>query len=159
SAISRPPSTRIRLRRGTVRSSACQVAMIPSTLMSCDRDKDSGAPARFAAALVTVRWRGDTFAVRRVGDGECAYVGAAPAAVAPIPTEQLGCAGFLFASVAHGSAHVHVPRRAVVRIAKAGASAALVPGPAAVRLGLGDRVTLRLGAFVLEAVGVEPLPP
>src|SRR5262249_51413632 len=53
---------------------------------------------RFAAALVTVRWRGDTFAVRRVANGESVSIGVAPDAVAPIPTDALGCEAFVFAS-------------------------------------------------------------
>jgi hypothetical protein len=102
-------------------------------------------PAPLALHL-TLRWRDDVIALRRLAGRASVTVGA----LAPIPCAP-GVAGIV-ARVSRGAASAVVPARGMVTVVRADGRVELVEGPADVPLAAGDAVDLRFGAFRFEAL-------
>ncbi len=110
---------------------------------------------------VTLRWRDDVLAVRRIqGDGVAA-VGAHPDALAPIPCAPAFANGFVFARLDRGAATAIAPDGSRAPVRRAGGRVDLIEGPAAVALDAGDAAELSMGDFRLAAVADArvALPP
>jgi hypothetical protein len=102
------------------------------------------------AVHLTLRWRNDVLAVRRVAS-EGLPVGAL--APIPCPTDLLG---FVFAEVASGLPVAFAPSGEVVTVWRAAGGVELVEGPATISLAAGDVAELALGDFVLAASAGPP---
>lgn len=107
-------------------------------------------PTSPLALHVTLRWRDDVLAFRRL-TGEA---GASVDAIAPIPCAP-ALAG-VFARVSRGGAFAVAPADAMATIVRAGGHVELVEGPAEIPLAAGDLVNLRVGDFHVEAVAEVP---
>jgi hypothetical protein len=105
---------------------------------------------------VTLRWRDDVIAFRRLQGEGAAAVGAHPDALAPIPCAPALDAGFVFARVSAGRATSFAPDGSTATVWRAGGRVDLVEGPAAVALSAGDRAELSFGAFQLAASADVP---
>ncbi len=113
-------------------------------------------PAPPLALHVTLRWRDDALAFRRLaGDGA-----ATVDALAPIPcTAALG-GDFVFARVAAGAVTALAPGDSMATVWRAAGGVELVEGPATIALGAGDTAELAIGDFRLAATAdaLEVLP-
>src|SRR5262249_42576847 len=107
------------------------------------------APNKPLALHVTLRWRDDVIAFRRLQGEGAAAVGAHPSALAPIPCELALEGGFVVARVAAGAATAVAPEGSMVTVWRAGGAMELVEGPAPVALAAGDRAELAFGEFRL----------
>ncbi len=110
----------------------------------------SARPPPEAAVHLTLRWRHDVLAVRRVG-AEGVPVGA----LAPIPCAP-ALSGFVFARVAGGVATAFAPAGGAATLWKEDGGVEIVEGPAEIRIGAGDVAELALGDFVLAASAGAP---
>ncbi len=120
---------------------------------------DAPMPSQSPAALavhVTLRWRGDALAVRRLQGEAAAAVGAHPDAIAPIPCAPGLAEGFVFARTSRGAAAALAPGGAMVTVRRASGVVDLVEGPATIPLVAGDVAELVVGEFRLEAAADVP---
>ncbi len=107
---------------------------------------------------VTLRWRDDILAFRRLrGDGAAA-IGAHPAALAPTPCAPAHPDGFVFARLDRGAATAFAPDGGVVSVQRADGRVDLVEGPTTVTLGDGDTAELAFGGFRWAASADVPVP-
>ena len=110
-------------------------------------------PTTDLAVHLTLRWRHDVLAVRRV-EGEGLSVGAL--APIPCPPELLG---FVFARVASGRPVAFAPAGTEPTVWRADGGVEIVEGPATIPLAAGDVAELVLGDFVLAASAGPPEMP
>jgi hypothetical protein len=94
---------------------------------------------------LTLRWRHDVLAVKRVAD-EHVPLGS----LAPIPGPSSALA-FAFARVVRGVPRAFAPDEGVVTVWRQDGSVEIVEGPASIALGNGDVAELVLGDFVASA--------
>jgi hypothetical protein len=115
------------------------------------------SPNRSPVALdVTIRWREDVLALRRLSGEASASVGDRPGALAPIPGAPEG--GLVFARVSGGAASARVPSGEMAAVRRAGGAFEIAFGPCEIALAAGDAVDLPLGEFHLSASAVTPEP-
>lgn len=107
------------------------------------------APPTPLAAFVTLRWKGELYAARHVGEGEHAELGDGPDALAPL--DDLG--DCCVATTTRGVPTALVPAGLRARLDGPGAPTRILLGPAVVPLALGERVELRVGPFVVRVEG------
>jgi hypothetical protein len=105
---------------------------------------------------LTLSWRDDVIAFRRLSGEGTASLGAGPFALAPIPCGPELAGGFDVARVSAGKALVHAPEGATITLWRADERVDLVEGPALVALGEGDRAELVHGDFRLTTVAGAP---
>ena len=117
-------------------------------------------PPTLLALDVTLSWREDVLAFRRLQGEAAAALGAHPDAIAPIPCAPSVEGGHVFARVSAGGATFVPPDDAVATVWRAGGAVELVEGPATVALAAGDAAELSLGAFriLAKAEAPEALP-
>jgi hypothetical protein len=102
------------------------------------------------AVHLTLRWRHDVLAVRRV-EGEGVPIGS----LAPIPCPA-PLLGFVFARVRDGKPMAFAPAGGMVTVWRVEGGVELVEGPAEVPLAAGDVAQLSLGDFELTATPGAP---
>lgn len=105
---------------------------------------------------VTLHWNQDQIAARHLEGTGAAAVGEIPGAMAPIPCDALGCAGFVFAALDAGKARVSVPAGVVASCVRRDGSFELIAGPSEEALSQGDALELHVGAFSLRAAASAP---
>ena len=108
-------------------------------------------PAAPLALHVTLRWRDDVLAFRRLTGETSTGVDA----MAPIPCAP-ALSGVLARVSRHGAAFAVAPADTMATIVRADGRVELVEGPAEIPLGAGDAVDLRLGDFRFEALAEAP---
>jgi hypothetical protein len=107
------------------------------------------APPTPLAAFVTLRWRGELYAARHVGEGQSAALGDGPDALAPLGDGD----DVLLASTPNGVPTAHIPAGLRARLDGPDAPTRILLGPTAVALALGQRVELKLDVFVVRVEG------
>ena len=105
---------------------------------------------------VTLRWRDDVLAFRRLHRDGAAAVGAHPDALAPIPCSPAFAAGMVFARLSAGTATAVAPEGSMATVRRASGGFELFEGPVAVVLGAGDTAELSCGEFRLSATADVP---
>ena len=107
------------------------------------------APSLPLAAFVTLRWKGELYAAEHVSDGQTAALGEGEGSLAPLDTEG----SVVVAEVVKGVPLARIPAGIRARFDGSGAPTRILLGPARVPLAEGERVELRLGAFVVRIEG------
>lgn len=113
-------------------------------------------PAPALTLTVTLHWRGDLITARHLDRPSAVAVGEVKGALAPIPCEVLGCAGFVFARLEGGKASAHVPLGATATRTGPDGRETRVEGPRDEALEKGASIELHVGAFCLRAAASAP---
>jgi hypothetical protein len=110
-------------------------------------------PSEPVALDASLLWQDDVLAFRHLARTGAVVAGDAVGGLGPIPRDA-----FTFARLDRGIARVTIPDGAIATVRRADDRREIIAGPAEARLSLGDTVALPLGALVLRAVAVAPIP-